>query len=52
MTYLESAEDQVITYKRAIKEVKAHGVSIEEFIEECGKHPTYKAEDVLHWLGY
>tara|TARA_R110000744_G_scaffold326673_2_gene432462 strand:- start:416 stop:574 length:159 start_codon:yes stop_codon:yes gene_type:complete len=52
MTYLESAHGQFITYKRAIKEVKDHGVSVDEFIADCGKHMIYEAVDVLQWLGY
>lgn len=52
MSYLESAESQIITYKRAIQEIKHHHASIDEFIEAFGRHITYKAVDVLHWLGY
>ena len=52
MTYLESAKGKVITYKRAIKEVKDHGASVDEFLADCGKHMIYEAVDVLQWLGY
>lgn len=52
MTYSESAQGVVITQVRAIKEVKNHGCDIVEFFEDMGVCETYKAEDVLGWLGY
>ena len=55
MDYYESAEDTVITRKRALRELHAHGAtpdSIDEFIDELGHHDTYCAQDVLRWLGY
>ena len=51
-TYSESAKGITITYSRAIQEVKKHQVSVSEFIDDMGKHKTYKASEVLAWLGY
>lgn len=51
--YFESAEDMTITRDRALLELKKHNiVDPTEFYEQMGCHETYKAEDVLQWLGY
>lgn len=52
MDYYESASDEVISQRRAQKEVEAHGLDFDEMLDELGVKPTYKAEDVLDWLGY
>lgn len=55
MTYSESAEGTTITRKRAIVELKRHGVphtEWPEFYREMGHHTTYSASGVLAWLGY
>jgi len=55
MTYSESAEGITITRKRAIVELKRHGVPASEwpmFYREMGRHDYYNASDVLAWLGY
>lgn len=55
MTYYESAEDQTISKKRAIRELEKHGISTEEqqqFFEEVGNREEYSAQEVLVWLGY
>lgn len=52
MTYYESAQNLVISYDRAIKEVLSHGADIQEFISDLGRHSTYNAQHVLNWLGY
>ena len=53
MTYFDSAEGITITHKRAIKELRDHGVTdITEFYEDLGHHETYQAQAVLAWLGY
>jgi hypothetical protein len=54
MSYYESAQGQTITHDRAIQEIKKHGAfaDIADFYKECGKRETYKAQDVLIWLGY
>lgn len=53
MTYYESAEGEIITLARTIRELKKHGVSdLEEFFRECGRKAEYLATDVLAWLGY
>ncbi len=53
MTYYESAKDITISRKRARQELKAHGVvNLNDFFEEVGFFPTYKAQEVLEWLGY
>ena len=54
--YFESAENQIISKERAMKELRNHGVdddlSIAQFIAELGDEPIYNAQDVLAWLGY
>ena len=53
MTYYESAADIQITLKRALQELKRHGIDDpEEFFETLGQSQTYQAQDVLDWLGY
>jgi len=51
-TYYESAKGIVISKKRAIAEVKEHGVSVPEFLKDLGECESYLATDVLKWLGY
>ena len=52
MNYYESAEGKTISKKRALLEVKNHGASASEFLNECGVHESYNAQTVLNWLGY
>lgn len=66
MTYLESAEDILISKARAFQELNKHGVMREdrlEFLMDMIKLPNTKldseghithmdAQDVLVWLGY
>jgi len=55
MTYLESSEDIIISRERALQELQSHGGDDElkvSFLEEMGFSDTYRAEDVLIWLGY
>lgn len=55
MTYFESAQGQTISHKRAIQELRKHGVPDSEFdafYAECGQHDEYDAQTVLEWLGY
>lgn len=56
MTYYESAENEIITQKRALFELKKHGIinetDIELFFEEMGNVDFYEAQQVLGWLGY
>lgn len=55
MNYYDSAEDIIITRKRAFEELKQHGIPselFEEFLEEVGNAETYDAQSVLNWLGY
>ena len=60
LDYYESAEDTAINRKRALLELKRHGIvdaeSIEEFNAECwnkhSKNNTIQAQKVLAWLGY
>lgn len=54
-TYSESAKGQTITQARAFKELATHGMGSEDradFLAECGDKATYRASDVLTWLGY
>ena len=56
MTYSESARGATITKERALRELANHGVfhplDMADFFATCGDRPTYRAEDVLGWLGY
>ena len=53
MTYFESAQGITITHKRAMKELRDHGVTdLKEFYGDLGHHETYDAQAVLVWLGY
>lgn len=57
MSYYESAEGELITRKRAYKELRDHGCSEEDynlFYEEVLPNPEglYDAQAVLRWLGY
>ena len=55
-SYYDSAADITITHKRALQELKSHGITaddeINEFYLELGNKETYNAQDVLEWLGY
>ena len=52
-TYYESAQDTTITHKRALKELRSHGVTeTAEFYADLGQQETYQAQAVLAWLGY
>lgn len=53
MTYFESAENEIITAKRARYEIEEnHGCSWSEFLEDVPKAEFYDAQAVLSWLGY
>lgn len=56
MTYSESAKRVTITADRAKQELAKHGSDQphdwQAFVEDMGDKPTYKASDVLEWLGY
>ena len=54
MTYSESAQGITITHDRALQEIAKHHAlaDLQEFYREYGKRETYKATDVLVWLGY
>ena len=57
MDYYESAEETTITRGRALEELMNHGIDVNSdeillFNLELGEKETYKAQDVLAWLGY
>ena len=55
MTYYESSTGITITRKRALQEIKNHGLGysdFEDFMSEYGDKAEYQAQDVLNWLGY
>jgi hypothetical protein len=55
MTYYESAEGVTISRKRALRELRNHGISPDgeaEFFAEMGDRDDYDAQSVLQWLGY
>lgn len=52
-TYLESAEGLTISKRRAVQELRKHGVTCSgEFFNDMGDHEEYEAKKVLEWLGY
>lgn len=51
MTY-EQATQETVSKEMALKEVRNHGCSIVEFLEEMGNHKNYEGAEVLAWLGY
>lgn len=51
-TYYDSAEGTIISKKRAIKEIKDHGLDPEDFFNEKGEKDKYNTQEVLRWLGY
>ncbi|HHH2010162.1 TPA: hypothetical protein ACPY5O_004192 [Yersinia enterocolitica] len=51
--YYESAEGELITKKRALLELKKHGIEDPtEFFNELNEKEHYEAQKVLRWLGY
>lgn len=56
MTYSESAKGITISKRRALQELAAHGLAdqrdIDIFFADMGDRETYKASEVLDWLGY
>lgn len=54
MTYYDSAEGETISYDRAMRELKVHGLleDKEQFLLDMGQRETYNAQAVLSWLGY
>ena len=55
MAYYESAEGEIITRQRALRELRNHGVTTEgeaEFFADMGDSDDYDAQSVLAWLGY
>ena len=46
------AENPTVSRTEAIRELKKHSADLGEFFEEIGDKPSYKALDVLYWLGY
>ncbi|MCR8998663.1 hypothetical protein [Rahnella perminowiae] len=54
--YFESAEDCVISKKRALMELKKHNFDTQEdvadFYRDLNELDIYRAQDVLRWLGY
>ena len=51
MTYDEALESTV-TRAEAIAEVRAHQISVHEFLDDLGDKPHYTGAEVLNWLGY
>ena len=52
MTYDEALESTDITRAEAIAEVRAHQISVHEFLDEVGDRALYSGSEVLQWLGY
>jgi hypothetical protein len=52
--YYESAEGRIISLDRALVEVRKHGLlgELDDFFKTHGVRQSYKAQDVLIWLGY
>ena len=53
MDYYESAEGEIISKARALKELEDHCCEdIEQFFDDLGDLEEYDAQKVLTWLGY
>lgn len=50
--YFESAEEIIITKKRAVLEYTNHGCTEADLIDDLGDHSAYEAQTVLIALGY
>ena len=52
---LKELKGEIITKKKALRIIKAHGNSnfseLKDFIKECGNKDQYKAIKVFYWLG-
>jgi len=51
MKLLEAWESEV-SRREAVTEVLMHGISINDFYDECGYKGQYVGSDVLTFLGY
>lgn len=51
MSY-EEAVDAIVTRQEALREIRRHGLSEQEFLEEVGDRATYRGKEVLDWMGY
>jgi len=45
-------EKPTVSRCEAVRELELHAADVNEFFEDCGDKQSYKALDVLHWLGY
>ncbi|MDE9429904.1 hypothetical protein [Xenorhabdus bovienii] len=51
--YYESAEGESVSKKRALLELKKHGIEDpSEFFADLKEKENYDAQEVLRWLGY
>ncbi|WP_313397414.1 hypothetical protein [Acinetobacter variabilis] len=51
--YYDSAESMAISRKRALEEIRTHGIDdTDEFYANLGDRDIYQAQEVLRWLGY
>ena len=51
--YYEAAQGELITKKRALLELKKHGIEDPtEFFNELNEKEHYDGQEVLRWLGY
>lgn len=48
----ETACEAEITRKQAQQEIKAHGLSFDDFVTDCGDKAYYSGQVILDWLGY
>jgi len=51
-TYSGSAKGLTISRERAMIEVRNHNGDPQEMLADLGVKDTYRATDVLNWLGY
>ena len=54
MDYFESAEGVILTIEETYQEIRDHYAEneIDDFHKIYGYKESYKAQDVLMWLGY
>lgn len=52
MSNYEDALEATVTKAQAIREVRRHSVSVDEFLQEVGDKETYVGREILQYLGY
>jgi hypothetical protein len=49
---IEEAHEAIITRKQTEEFIQEHGLSLAEFLQDCGDSQTYTGKVILDWAGY